>query len=149
MNRKTAFGLLNYAASYLEAASHLVTAKGDGKLNLRFDAPIELLVGHGFEILLKAYLRSQGKNENELKSLGHDLEKLLQAAQTCGLTITRTEIEFGHLQLLNARFGQNPYEIRYLETGSYQAHDDRIILALAKRIEHSIRPAIQADYSAE
>ena len=71
MNRETALGLLNYAAAYICAAEHLVKARLNNELRLRFDAPIELLVGHGFELLLKSYLREKGVQNNDLIIVFH------------------------------------------------------------------------------
>lgn len=145
-SRHTALGLLNYAACYITAASHLVSEIDDNKLQLRFDAPINLLTGHGFEILLKSFLRSKNCSEEELRGWGHNLETLLIEAQQRGLTIHPSTDEIGHVQLLNKQFGQQPYRIRYLETGSSTAHDDRIVIKLAQKIEAAIRPDIEANY---
>jgi hypothetical protein len=46
------------------------------------------VIGMSIELALKAFLRLHGKTEKELRGLGHDLEKLLAAAETCGLTAT-------------------------------------------------------------
>jgi len=40
------------------------------------------------ELALKAYLRHSGYAEKQLRSLGHDLRKLLQHASDIGLTYT-------------------------------------------------------------
>jgi hypothetical protein len=146
INRNTALGLLNLASSYIAAANHLVSEIENGRLRLRFHAPLELLVGHGFEILLKSFLRSENCGEAELCKLGHDLENLLREAQKRGLSIAPSEVELAHVALLNQQFGQAPYKVRYLETGAYTAHDDSIVLKLAQQIETAIRPHIEANH---
>ena len=143
INRETALGLLNYATSYMDAAEHLVFSLTNGKLRLRFDAPVELLVGHGVEILLKSYLRSKDCSEETLRKYGHNLEGLLTPPNERGLGAATTTNELGHLQLLNQRFGKARYTVRYLVTGSYTAHDDCIVLNWARNVEKQIGPLLK------
>jgi hypothetical protein len=46
------------------------------------------VIGMSIELALKAFLRLHGRTEKELRGLGHNLEKLLAAAEICGLTAT-------------------------------------------------------------
>jgi HEPN domain-containing protein len=146
MDRRTSLGLLNFAASYMRAAEHLVSEIEHGRLKLRFHDPVEFLAGHAVELALKAFLRARGLADDELQRLGHDLEELMNEAKRLGLTVEVTEQESRHVLLLNARYGYSPYRVRYLETGAYDAHDDRVVLAFARRVEAAIRPAIEAAY---
>jgi hypothetical protein len=46
------------------------------------------VIGMSIELALKAFLSFHGKTEKELRGWGHNLEKLLAAAEICGLTAT-------------------------------------------------------------
>jgi len=80
-------GLHVYAAHFLDAAKAAPVSQQSTPARFPF-APARLfLVCHAIELLLKAFPSLKG---NSLKSLasnkfGHDLEKLLQDAEECGL----------------------------------------------------------------
>lgn len=137
-------GWFNYGCSYLDAAEHLVRAIEQGQLTLRFDSPVSFLVGHGLELLIKAYLRSAGMTDAQVERIGHNLQTLLSTAAARNLDFELTELEQGHVALLNRDFGGRPYAVRYLRTGAKQVHDDRVVLAAARRLEHHIRPGVLA-----
>lgn len=147
INRETALGLLNYASSYLAAAEYLHEGIATRRCETKFDAPLELLTGHGVEILLKSYLRSRGSNDDVLKKYGHDLVRLLEACENAKLVTRPTQNEREHLELLNEVFGKKPHHVRYLITGYRLAHDDAVILRWGKRVEQEIRPEIESTYS--
>lgn len=139
-----AIGWFNFGCSYLDAAEHLIVAIEQRRLNLRFDSPVSFLVGHGLELLIKAYLRSSGLTDAQVEKIGHNLQTLLSTAADRKLDFVLTELEQEHIALLNRDFGGRPYAVRYLRTGSKQAHDDRIVLAVARRLQSHIRPSILA-----
>lgn len=144
--RTTALGLLNTAGSYLDAAEHLAQAIDTKRLKLDYRAPVDLLLGHSVELLLKAYLRSKGWSLDDLKDkAGHDIAKLLRAARSAGLNDGASKKENFYVLCLNERFGKWPYTIRYIETGTI-VHDDKgVVMAWARRVEEEVRPAILAD----
>lgn len=137
-------GWFNYGCSCLDAAEHLVQAIEQRELTLRFDSPVSFLIGHGLELLIKAFLRSAGMTDAQVEKLRHNLETLLSAAAARSLNFELTELEQGHVALLNRDFGGRLFAIRYLRTGAKQVHDDRIVLAAARRLEGHIRPEILA-----
>lgn len=124
-------GVLNHGKSYLKAANHLCSEIMDRRLSLPFDDPVSLLLGHALELILKSSLLQKGATEKE--AWGHDLMELRMRAIDRGCVFCLNQQEQVHLELLNKMFGKPPYEVRYLETGKGQAHDDTIIIKIATR----------------
>ena len=80
-------GWHNVGVAYLDAAEELVASK----IRPNFEAPIRSLFAHAWELSLKACLRRQGMDaENVRKQFGHDLIKLWDAVD---------RPRFGHLSL--------------------------------------------------
>jgi hypothetical protein len=85
MTSSTAIGFLNYAREYLAAAQHLRT-NCSTKMAFQFQPPLPSFycLGHGIELMLKAYLLQQGVAYTELKKqkkLGHDIKRLFVRAR--------------------------------------------------------------------
>lgn len=137
-DRTTAIGTFNYALSYLASAQHLAGALQKGELRLRFDAPVDLLLGHAFEMLYKSYLRHSGLDLNALKALSHNLTILRRKAIETGLDDCLDTNEQSHLDLLNMQFGVSPYDVRYIRTGAYTAHDSDIALGAAIKLARAV-----------
>jgi hypothetical protein len=79
----TPMNFWSMAREYLVAAQTLINA--DRRAVVGFAShPTLLLLSHGTELALKAYLLSQGVSVNELKKIGHDLRKSLNQAETKG-----------------------------------------------------------------
>ncbi|CDO36022.1 hypothetical protein [Novosphingobium sp. KN65.2] len=82
--RTTATGLFHFAHSY--AASAITLTEHQVRATHR-DAPIRYLFAHAAELYLKAFCRLHGVPVRELsgRSLGHNLEALVDKANTLGL----------------------------------------------------------------
>lgn len=143
MPRAEPIGDLNHAWSCLRAAEHLDQSLQSGELDLDFDCPIRLLVGHAIELLCKSFLRDCGWDDKASRELGHDLEACFGAASTLclGLKLSATERE--HLYLLNSDFGRmNNDAVRYLQTGVWQPPDNGIVFAIARNMMDRIEPKL-------
>jgi hypothetical protein len=147
-NRKTALGLLNFSKSYLDAAKFLNANTENKTIRLAYRAPIDQLVGHGLEILLKSYLRNAGFSDSELQKLGHDLEVIFREFIILEQGFSISEQEEDHLKLLNTRHNK-PYLNRYLETGYTELHKNSLIISLAERIDSYIRPKVEMAYKSK
>ena len=77
-------GLFNYAHSYWASASVLQSAR---VMATHPDAPVYYLYFHAVELFLKSYLRLKGCSTADIKSLGHDINKLAKKAGECGLEL--------------------------------------------------------------
>ena len=69
------------AAGHFLAAETLFHADPENSFNGRFSASIWLLLGFSLELAMKAVIAASGGNEDELRTLGHDLEKLLERVE--------------------------------------------------------------------
>jgi len=72
------------AYSYASAMRMLVIeVNAPGKHHL--GAPFALLAGFALELGFKAVIASQGANEDELRSIGHSIERAMSRAEDAGL----------------------------------------------------------------
>ena len=113
IDRTSPLGLYRYADEY-RAAAEIVQSQKPGKLII----PIYYLYGHAIELALKAFLRSQGQTVEQLKSLGHDLEVALSAAEASGLAgfMTLPADDRTALELLNPYYRDK--ELEYIKVGT-------------------------------
>ncbi|NGP16539.1 hypothetical protein [Devosia aurantiaca] len=77
----TPYGIFLLADDYLSAASAVMDHARIGP------APVRLLAFHAAELFLKTYMRSAGQTIEALRSLGHDLEAMIEGAQSLGLIL--------------------------------------------------------------
>jgi hypothetical protein len=76
------------AHAYLFDAALLYSAKERPK-DGHYEAPVWLLYFHAIEMFLKAYLRTKGLTDKELRDkYGHDLKKLIDEAQYREMPVT-------------------------------------------------------------
>ena len=76
---------------------------------------IGLLASHSLELALKSFLLMRGWNEEQLKKVGHDLEKAWIKAAECGLSINKTAPFW--VRVLSLGHGY-PYIYRYPQEGT-------------------------------
>src|SRR5438034_88692 len=100
-----AAGLLNLAWEYSEAAKRV-----DGASELKNVS--RFLTCRSVELALKAFLRAKGLEKDELKRLGHNLEKALKEAENAGLgEVWRIDQEFRvYLIVLNTWYEFKDFE---------------------------------------
>lgn len=112
MDKTTALGLWRYAKEFAEAGRVVSHIKGGEPF-----IPTYYLFAHGIELVLKAFLRSQGVDLKKLRDIGHDLEGALEEAQNHGLgthvTLRREDVVA--IKMINS-FYKNK-ELEYITTG--------------------------------
>lgn len=89
-DRTNDLGLFMYAHAYWEAASNLEDASTDSGHS---NAPIQFLYCHAVELLMKSYLRSQNLPLKEVRSMRHDLVRVGERAEECGLALSEVDRE--------------------------------------------------------
>jgi hypothetical protein len=144
--RTTHVGLMYFGWSYVRSAEHLQLGVAIGTLKIAFDDPIHFTIGHGIELLFKAFIHSKLNDGNALKNLGHDLVRLRKKAEDLGLVLTLSSSEGCELHRLNSSYGRWPYEVRYLVTGYKGAPLQFIELSsIARRLMDAIEPILCPD----
>ena len=135
MDRTSARGLARLAADFAEAGQLVA----DSKSNKPFE-PAYFMFGHAIELALKAFLRSKGTGIDELKSIGHDLEKLLTVAQSRGLSaeIPLDQADIAVVQLVNPMYRTKGFEYITAGSGSWPPLQD--VGSMASRITSFVAP---------
>lgn len=75
--------LFSLASEYLEAA---ITLFNTPPTRINYSLVIYYLLGHAAELTLKSYLFDHGEKPANLKRFRHDLDKLIESAQSHGLS---------------------------------------------------------------
>ena len=141
--------------TYLEIADLVNKRVSDKTLKLRFDSPLLMLLGHGFELTLKANLRASGLSLDEISKYGHSLNKLLRAKGNQQLrdsfdqqkaagyklrpSITSPDLtsSFALLAVLHGP----PYVLRYPIVHTRPALDTKILIEVGLKLNREIEPA--------
>jgi hypothetical protein len=113
LDRPSAFGLFNYAASF-HAAGDLIAEQGLAATHP--DAPTTSLYVHAIELYLKSFLHLRGTSIVSLKSIGHKFGQLRARAVRQGLAITDTDDAVLDELAESDLSGRS----RYLETGYFE-----------------------------
>lgn len=120
-DRVPALGLARYAREFYDAAIAVDDTIGM-RPAYRFIAPIPVqhLVAHSIELILKAYIRGQEASEQDVRDLGHDLETCWSKARDMGVEeyILLSETELDTLRLISQLHWST--ELRYIKTGFKQ-----------------------------
>lgn len=77
-------GLYQFAESYRIRETSLVTQLPSV---LKFDDPVRFLFFHAIEIYLKAVLRSSGASVLQVKTMGHNIQKLIYMTKRSGFAL--------------------------------------------------------------
>ncbi|MEL7466446.1 MAG: hypothetical protein AAFN79_20400 [Pseudomonadota bacterium] len=155
--------------SYIQCADKLLDLTemeeidGRKKLKLRFDSPIWFLIGHSYELIYKAVLLAAGTAREDLKSNGHDLIELRNAAleptlvgfeeqvqrdwvasnpQHAGITLE------DQLALLNEEFGKAPCLHRYPQSGFVRRPIAGFLTRAALKLSNACQPYCFEAYKA-
>lgn len=136
-DRTTAMGLWTDAKQHANAASILLKGSGESQHNI--DSPLCLLLGHGIELVLKSYLRSQGKNLKFLKAIGHNLEKALDEAEKQNLSqyIQLSHEDQYYIKIHNAYYVSKCFEYRV--TGFQKCVNPQRLISLLEGLIRQIR----------
>ena len=127
------FGMLRYAEEYRRAAE-LVHV--DDSLLM----PAYTLLGHCYELALKAYLLARGMPEEQLsrRPFGHDLEALWRAASARRIDrlFPMAIIAPDVIATLNTHF--KTHEFRYIKTGPKTVPKWEFATNVAKSLTHGL-----------
>ncbi|HRK18019.1 MAG TPA: hypothetical protein PK970_03610 [Hyphomicrobiaceae bacterium] len=135
-------GLFNFGWSYLRSAESLQTCANEGLLKVAFDAPIQFLLAHSFELIQKSFIVHHTGNWSELSSrekLGHDLLKCRDRAIQLGIGVEFTEQEQSNYTIL-AAYSAVPYETRYLKTGAKHSISALPLFLAARKLASAVEP---------
>jgi len=130
------------AREYFLAAQVLIEA--DRRAVLGFASrPTLLLLSHGIELMLKAYLLSQGASEKQLKNIGHDLVECLAEAEGRGLRILGRK-DRAVVRWLNEYYNKKEFEYVIAQGPKSLPHVRVIEDVLDKLLEGLRRPCLEA-----
>lgn len=113
--RSTPHGFWRFAANYMLAA-RVVEVKIHEEGQLFF--PTLQLYGIAIELALKAFLLKRGLTPNQVRSLSHDLKKILSLARRrkLGREVKLDRREVAAIHGLNINYSN--HRLRYIETGA-------------------------------
>jgi len=113
MDRTNSMGLWTYAKTYLDAAKAIASTSNKELPPI----PAYYLVCHSIELVLKAFLRGSGKELEDLKKKGHNLNQCLRAAEEKGINeyFSLTSTQKSAVSLINDYYSQK--ELEYIATG--------------------------------
>ncbi|MBM6584037.1 hypothetical protein ILT44_27945 [Microvirga sp. BT689] len=134
----TPFGIYVLAMDFEEAALKLMAGGGRPSSAL---GPSRLLLYHACELYLKAYLRLQKWDVDQLRALNHDLDRMLNAATSAGLKVApQTEA-----QIRKATAKNDYVRVRYVLTSwpsdGRKEISPQSLARLTADIRESVRPA--------
>jgi hypothetical protein len=113
---KTPLGWFNLAHAYLFDAATLYKAE-ERPRRWHYEAPVHFLYFHAIELFLKAYLRTQGVTDQELRlQHGHHLKNLIDEAEARRMPVTKRIHRVRLFQMADEAKDQ-PIRSRYLRTG--------------------------------
>ena len=140
-DRDSPIGVFLHAQSYLRAADALAHGVEEGKLQLRFDAPIRHLYAHALEVVLKAHLLARGVPAKELRRKhGHNLVALYDAC-------CKRRLSLGHkgwadrrrvVALMNQGHTGPDYVDRYLKVGFSRLPTITACSALCRQVSDAV-----------
>lgn len=131
---------LNGADDFVKSSEFLHARINE--LELCHCMPPIYLCGHGFELLLKAFLRAKGLSVDELRSLGHGLLKLYDRAVDNSLQHTLDTTNRQLLELLDSVI----IHTRYTHIGGLATPKLEPAYALFRELRAHIGPVVQLDF---
>jgi hypothetical protein len=135
MANSTPHGLLTYASEFRKAA-----LAADEKLGHRpgFEliapVPVMYMIGHSIELSFKSFLLFHGRSDNQLRSIGHDLQKAMRKCKELGFraALDATPEEVASLRALNVLYESK--QLNYSEAGLKEYPVFGYIESLSKKL---------------
>lgn len=126
-------GISNDAEQFLEAARILRSEKGPTF------APLHFLACQSIELSMKGYLRGSGWSEKQLRQVGHDLNKCLQAAIDHGIEkhASVRQYDADIIGMINPYYEGK--DLQYGKTGLKRYPDPDSLIALGERMWKELR----------
>lgn len=141
--RTTPLGMTRYAHEFLEAGLAVDDAMGHRRgFEIMAPVPALYLMGHGIELVLKAYLLHKGVPLKELYKFGHNLHKSLRKGKELGLTslVQLSAQEDGAFELLDALYSTK--QLEYIVTGTKQVPIFGLVQAVGLKLFNGISPEV-------
>jgi HEPN domain-containing protein len=131
MDRLTSMGISNAAKKFLKAAKTL-RANND-----HLFTPTYFCICQSIELSLKAYLRGSGHTDDQLRKIGHDIEKAVVQAQNINLDFEFSQNDADAIRRINPYYQMK--DLQYVKSGykSLPSIDD--LLVLGERLWQSTR----------
>lgn len=98
--------LFSLSVEFLEAARVLHATP---PVRVGYSSATYYLLGHSAELMLKAFLYTQGQPISDLRKINHDLEKLASRAREAGLS---EKVQLNQILLLAAAYKEKSFEYR-------------------------------------
>ena len=136
--RTQAVGLWRLADEYFSAAGVVRSFKRRATSPPSF--PLYYLSCHGLELSLKAFLVSQGTSEKRLRRLGHNLVRVLVAAErgNCWSRSFLSPSDRAVIEWVNSYYEKKEFE--HLRTGYKSFPNPVQLLALCLRLHAALKP---------
>ncbi len=133
MDRFTSMGISNDARQFLEAAQIVRSQKP-----VTFK-PAYFLACQSIELSLKAYLRGSGYTDKELRGLGHNLDKCVEAARVAGVEehVSLSEADVAAIAVVNPYYQYKDFQ--YSTTGYKSLPDIDSLISLGDRVWQGLR----------
>jgi hypothetical protein len=133
MDRFTSMGISNDAREFLEAAQIVRSQKPVTFL------PVYFLACQSIELSLKAYLRGSGYSDKQLKSIGHNLDKCIEAARAAGVEehVSLSEADMAAIAVVNPFYQYKDFQ--YSMTGYKSFPHIDTLIALGDRVWQTLR----------
>jgi hypothetical protein len=134
---------LQSAAEYILSSRLLKDRRNEA--DTHFGMPPFFLCGHGFKLLLKAFLKAKGWPVTKLKRT-HDLSKLYEQAMGEGLQNELDQNAKAQLDLL-ASLGISPhFHSRYTQISGFAKPELLLLYEIYDKLDAEIRPVVEADF---
>ncbi len=133
MDQFTSMGISNDAEEFLEAAQIVRAQKP-----VTF-APMYFLACQSIELSFKAYLRGCGHSDDDLRKIGHDLERCAQAAIEAGVEqhVRLSDDDVAAITLANPHYRARDFQ--YSRAGFKRWPQIDALIDLAQRLWESLR----------
>ena len=123
----------NLAGEFLAAAKSMLSAK------VGPSTPLYFLICQSIELSFKAYIRGCGATKEQMRKIGHDLEKALRKAQSEKLSqfFNVTPEQEQALRMINLYYAGK--DLQYAEVGFKRFPDVTVLLGLAEVLHSQTR----------
>jgi HEPN domain-containing protein len=129
--RTNSLGLFNTAEAFRLSAMALEDAKVDSG---HAASPIRFCYYHALELYLKALLRQKRTVKKVTKDFGHDIKRLVKAAEALGLVVTDEDRE-----VFSKADTKAVLEARYIKTGAKSWPQLEELRRACKRVRDGVR----------
>jgi hypothetical protein len=137
VDRYTSMGISNHARDFLEVAQIVRREKPENPVKFKL---MYFFVCQSIELSLKAYPRGSGYTDEQLRRMGHNLDKCVARAKAAGVDryVSLSTDDVGVIAAVNLYYQSK--DLQYGRTGFKSYGDLDVLIALAKRLWDGLRP---------